>query len=227
MPPPSKEGDQAISEHGNYPSTPTLENSIELLIISETNSHNRRNLIRKLLIEGYANCDPNVKQSTFSRFQDGLVRAISESKFFMVSRDKDKQFLAIKEEYILRLVDSFTFEIFFSENNPTYIDINKDLLKLVEERLRDIKTRKSFNDFEFDYKGNKRIDDFVRFAFSSNVDPQMSIIARLVLDIINQKAWANETRSDLIKDLITATNHLNPEVKKRFDNWRKASIKEI
>jgi len=215
MSPPLKEGDQAISEPGNNPSTTIPENSIELLIISETNSTNRRNLIRKLLIEGYSNCDPKAKQSTFSRFQDGFVRAISESKIFMISRDKDKQFLAIKEEFILRLIDSFTFEIFFSENNPTYIDINKDLLELVEVRLRDIKARKSFNELDFDYKGNKRIDDFVRFAFSSNVDPQMSIIAKLVLDIINQKAWANETRSGLIKDLITATNHLNPEVKKR------------
>ncbi len=67
----------------------------------------------------------------------------------MISRDKDKQFLAIKEEFILRLVDSFTFEIFFSENNPTYIDINKDLLELVEVRLRDIKARKSFNELDF------------------------------------------------------------------------------
>ncbi len=225
MSPPTQEGDQAMSnQNGSNPSSRIPENSVELIILSEKYSSNRRNLIRKLLIEGYSAPNQKSTQSLFTRFQNGLLSALSESKYLMVRKEKDKQFLAIREDFLTRLVDAFTYELLLSEFNPMFSEVNTHLLLLVEDRLRDIKNRKSVNELDFEYKESKKLEDFVRFAFSNNVEPQMSIIANLVLDILNQRAWQNGNRTTFIKDLTIAVNHLNPEVKKRFDNWRKASV---
>lgn len=234
MPPPSKEGDQAISNPGNYPSTLIPENSVELIAISEKDPHILRGFLKFLLSECSSRVTSNFEineitnPSYLSKLQRGLLNILAESKYVLMKRKNDKPFIAIKEEYLNRVFNFFTSEIFLSDETINQSEIDPKILKMVEVRLEKIIKDKSWDELKFDYTNRRKMPNFIRHVFSNKVDATLSIIANHILTILNQNAIRNNTRTDLLIELQFSVNQLGDHIyRTRFEAWkRNSSIKD-
>jgi hypothetical protein len=238
MLPPQQEGVHAISnQNGKNPSAPIPENSIEYIVIEEKNPQTLKMFLRNLLVEcssklSLPSSEVDFPQSTqiedrnsFTyKLQKGFINIFSEAIYFMKRRSTDKLFIAVKEEYLKRVIDFYTSEIFLSDFSVNKSELNPQILGLVEARLREIKKNKTFDDLKFDYTNRRKLPDFIRYAFSSKVDSTLSIIANQILDILNQSVWRNNTRTDLLIELQYGVNQLGDHIYRvRFEAWKKSS----
>lgn len=227
--PPKIEGDQAIGNpNGNNPSKPTPENSIEVIVITEKDPHILRGFLKLLL----SKCSSKVTsyypdeemKNYLATLQRGLLNILAEARYSLRKRKEDKQFIAIKDEYLNRVINFYTSEIFLSDETISLDELDPKLLKLVERRLEKMINSKTWDELKFDYTNRRRMPNFIRHVFSNKVDSTLSIIANHILTIVNQNAWRTNTRTEFIDELQFGVSQLGDHIYRiRLEAWKRNS----
>jgi hypothetical protein len=231
MLPPLQTGETAISRQpGNSPNIKYLPHSIENEVLHIPDIYSRGRLIESVLV-AYSGTTINKRSPesplTLDILQDGIKSILIEHDKYLEIYKDDLEGIKERKRYVFEIVSYYFSAVFFQPHPPNLSELDFRLLNECIRRFNEDREVKEYSEICLHMNLDETVKgaNFLRFAFSANVNKDLRNSAKYLLDAISDKCTLSGTKTVMVKSLRKAKNNFEKdkggsgEIERIIENW--------